>query len=90
MMILSPASYFFILQFDWKRYFNKLTEGLGDKSFSDSEPFWVMSAHYLRKLTSILSKFPRRWNIIPYVELFSEFEAIILSVRVYSNKRRPD
>ncbi|CAH3030835.1 unnamed protein product [Porites evermanni] len=57
--------------FDWKRYFNKLTEGLGDKSFSDSEPFWMMSAHYLRNLTSILSKFPRRavfnyitWNII--------------------------
>ena len=44
-------------QFNWERYFNKLTEGLGeDYSFSHSEEVFVTSPEYLKKLMKLLQK----------------------------------
>ena len=46
-------------QFNWKRYFSKLTEGLGDKVFSDSEEVYVETPIYLKELWKILKKTPQ-------------------------------
>ena len=42
-------------QFDWWRYFSKLTEGLGNQTFSDSEAVFVESPSFLKKLVMLLN-----------------------------------
>lgn len=41
--------------FDWWRYFSKLTEGLGNQTFSDSEAVFVESPSFLKKLVMLLN-----------------------------------
>lgn len=41
--------------FDWGRYFSKLTEGLGDQSFSSSEEVFVESPMFFKRLIELLN-----------------------------------
>lgn len=51
--------FLFDFQFNWARYFNKLTEGLGNKAFHESEEVYLGTPKYLKELVSLLKKTPK-------------------------------
>lgn len=56
-------------EFNWKRYFSKLTEGLGNKTFSDSEEVYVVAPKFFEELMKVL-KGTERGIIANYITWF--------------------